>query len=671
MDEDFNSEQSFKMACRLQYRNTTKGKFCRYTSALFFSSQWVPDPDRSRIKKNSNNSVCLFQVRTININPMRMKTVIQASSVFVIVLLNSLIGCSQEYTTRYFPPYTTVLHDFIATYDYKKDFEEGTLYFEKRKEGWFISVFENNPDKKLLKHALFWSAKEHKLVDPGFTKKKYYDDAAEIPAELKNDWTVNSFRISPYQGYVGWEKDVIAEFKDRADLSDSLTYALARAYSSRATNLLEQQGSFPDEKERFILPDHRDALNPQQLETFRDYQHKAIACFLKVKELNPSFETMVGNISIKCANEYLSSFLSLLSVQNETEALKEIPGTKLYDEFIISYAKNLLNTCAKNAILFTFGDNDTFPLLYVQAKFGFRTDVRLVNLSLLQLPRYIDLLKEPVFTSSALPVSLTRADYAGERRDYLLLKPGGQYMDLGKAFQMLNDTSCISKDKKVYYFPSADLKVAGPNREEIKFTLKQSYILKSELIFLDLLAHNQNRPMYFANTVDPAWYANYTKFLSNEGLAFQVIFREQTSGSSTSVERTKMYQNLMNTYEWKGLDTSSSTTKTFVGENYRMVFYTLIQDLIAGNQMDSAKVVFDKAIALFPDKVLSFDIVMVYYIEFALQLKNESLALELARKTIPHLTGIPQRSQCMAYLTEVAKRLDSKKMEDLLKQFPE
>ncbi len=162
----------------------------------------------------------------------------------------------------------------------------------------------------------------------------------------------------------------------------------------------------------------------------------------------------------------------------------------------------------------------------------------------------------------------------------------------------------------------------------------------------------------------------YVPFLSNEGLAIRIIEEEKPNSKSISTDRKKYYENLMTKYEWKGLDTLASSTKNILGRNCRVIFSQLTQELIDAGHTDSAKALVNKCISLFPNRVIPYDEVMVYYIESALQLKEETIALSITRQTLPLLENNPMRQQCIDHLTYFAEFMKSTKLQELLKEYP-
>ncbi len=218
-------------------------------------------------------------------------------------------------------------------------------------------------------------------------------------------------------------------------------------------------------------------------------------------------------------------------------------------------AYNLLNSCAENAILFTNGDNDTFPLWYLQEVEDVRTDVRIVNLSLLNTDWYIDQLKNQYSNKSApLPISYKEADYIGEKNAYKAFTK--------KVIELPVDKEQLKKNKAV--FPEDLDKVESPMKWEVvpRGSGQQSYLLKQDLMILDMVVNNAKngweRPIYFAITIPNSSYIGLQNFFQLEGMAYRLVpIRTQNSGGQAYMGRVAkelMYDNLMKKFRYRNLD---------------------------------------------------------------------------------------------------------------------
>ncbi len=242
-------------------------------------------------------------------------------------------------------------------------------------------------------------------------------------------------------------------------------------------------------------------------------------------------------------------------------------------------AYNLLNSCAPNAILFTNGDNDTFPLWYLQEVEGVRTDVRIVNLSLLNTDWYIDQLKNQKSNESEpLPISLPYEQYMGERNAFSMFPTQVVEVPVNKEDLIKNG---VVKEKDL------DL-VESPMLWEIKSRNNQ-YLLKQDLLIKDMILTNAKqgwkRPIYFAITIPQSSYVNLMDYFQLEGLAYRVV-PIKSKGSQYSFGRTDreiMKENLMKKFRFRGLNDPSvfndSNIKRMVG-NFRSNFFRLAMSYI-------------------------------------------------------------------------------------------
>lgn len=212
------------------------------------------------------------------------------------------------------------------------------------------------------------------------------------------------------------------------------------------------------------------------------------------------------------------------------------------------FAYNYLNSCEKNAILFTNGDNDTFPLWYLQEVEGVRTDVRIVNLSLLNTDWYITQMKRAAYDGQPVPFSLTEPEYRQGERDQVFIDPyrKGNWMNIKRQMEFLRKTDGtnkvpVSESDMLYYLPSRKfiIPVDSANavksgivpkgmenriQKELRWEINRSYVVKSELMIIDLLSRfNWERPVYFAITVGDHNYMGLEKYFILDGLAYRLV----------------------------------------------------------------------------------------------------------------------------------------------------
>lgn len=423
-----------------------------------------------------------------------------------------------------FPDFPTVLNELLSKYNIThtqyKDKEVMVHLLDKRLNGWYFTTVYYRDGVTVAEketNVLFWSKQQNsylKLSEATNPNKTPDPRAYEAFINAQGSETERMYyRISPCYGYNGWEKDIISMWGSKPSLPDSSLYMLGRAYSAYAGNLLLAFGTIYKPSYQINLPEGLNALTTQQLAEFRKYHHNAVKSFERLTAQNPHFETLVGNIRIKAANEKVTGFLYLCMVQNEEEGLKELNGVN-YPENMLMMARNYLNSCGQNGILITNGDNDTFPLLYLQAKETLRTDVTVINTSLLNLPRYAEMIRNQKFAKNysflTTPENFKTANAYCETgyRDTAML---GTFLE--DYYQGKNRNSKVSW----LYFKaegSPDMCWRLP---------RTGYLSKSDMILLDILNTNHwVRPFYFLQTVSSSSMLNLGSRLCPEGLALRL-----------------------------------------------------------------------------------------------------------------------------------------------------
>jgi tetratricopeptide (TPR) repeat protein len=257
---------------------------------------------------------------------------------------------------------------------------------------------------------------------------------------------------------------------------------------------------------------------------------------------------------------------------------------------------NYLESCAPNSILFTYGDNDSFPVWCVQDVLGIRQDVRVANLSYIQAGWYIDMMRQKAFKSDPLPLTLASEKYvegtrtqlpvnnrinkpvdikdvvqfAGQDdKKYLIDGTGqGDYMNYlpTNKFEIPVDTELVLANGTVSsHFRN---KMVNP----MIWEYSDNYAYKGDLAIMDLLSTNGwKRPVYISTTVPSDQYKGLQKYFIEEGLAYRIA-PVKTEGSDPgeygAIDPDVMYDNMMNKFKWG----NAADPSVYLDENNRRMF---------------------------------------------------------------------------------------------------
>ena len=303
-------------------------------------------------------------------------------------------------------------------------------------------------------------------------------------------------------------------------------------------------------------------------------------------------------------------------------------------------AYNYLNSCAPNAILFTNGDNDTFPLWYIQEVEGVRTDVRVVNLMLLNMDWYIDAMNRKAYDSDRLPITLHRDQYLDGTRDVVYVQERfKQAYDARDVIQFIADNTDASRlrtndGRMIDYVPTrkffltvdsskvianGTIKPYEANQlvDKVEGTINGSRLSKSDLIALDIIANNNwERPIYFVSTAHDAIFG-LEDYLQLDGFAYRLVpIKSETNGYETGRINTEiLYDNLMNKFKFGRmneddifLDNFHQRTLSIVRLRYR--FNRLARKLMDEGRNEEAIKVLDRIMDEMPRKNVPYGMFM-------------------------------------------------------------
>ena len=274
------------------------------------------------------------------------------------------------------------------------------------------------------------------------------------------------------------------------------------------------------------------------------------------------------------------------------------------------FGANYLKSCETQGILFSNGDNDTFPLWYNQEVEGVGTDLRVCNLSYLQTDWYIAQMKRPYYESKALPISWEYKDYMPGTNEVVWVDNRlGTPIEVDKAFQFMRSDDPRTKKDGDNYIPSDQLFVEGLNGEKVNFK-KARRFTRSEMMIMEMLSQNKwQRPIYFAVTVGNDYYLGLEPYFELTGLAYRITPVRSADGQPR-VNTELMYDNMMNKFKYGNMDVPG----IYIDENlmrmcrtHRMMFMQLAEALYHEGKADSCKQVLDFAEQVLPEYNVPYD----------------------------------------------------------------
>ena len=248
------------------------------------------------------------------------------------------------------------------------------------------------------------------------------------------------------------------------------------------------------------------------------------------------------------------------------------------------FGKNYLASVDQNGIIFTNGDNDTFPLWYAQEVEDYRTDVRVINLSYLATDWYINQMRRPAYESEPVPMIADAETFAYDQRQYgYIISPDSTLTPALKAVEHFYGDSknakynlyefkyprmyipvdaeaavaqnVVSERYKEYINPYISLDMLNEPNTRADGAMNTSKVMSIDIV-ASAIAEGWKRPVYFAMTVPDKYYLGLTPYMLNTGMAYQVTPVAYNASGDAGVNTEKMYENVTKKFTWGGLDTA-------------------------------------------------------------------------------------------------------------------
>lgn len=433
-----------------------------------------------------------------------------------------ILGPVLAFSQLRFPDYYSVVSKFYSLYDHEGEPYE-VLAFARKKDGWHVQVLDQAKNEAVKSSQLFWSLQKgrYQVLENfvGATSEPL-DDKVMNFIFAGSPYNSYAYERSVYYGYNGWDADVIKDFENAPVKTDTLLEGLARAYSAMASRYLWYQyggdtlSNDPLQKKlgRLEMPGN------ERVKKVAEYIGKAADSYEKIQRRNSSYQTMIGKIGLKTFNERFHGYMQLLMCNRPDEAAGFLAKCRLpFDDSVA--AQNMFHSIKENGILITYGDNDTYPLLFLQEKYNIRKDVAVLNYGLLGLAANLDMLKRRNIVS----FSTTAAAYGNNEMNYSVYYEQTDigtkqklqdfvtgYKNLQKMEAMNGDSIKIFDVKKLYMVL---------NRTDTLHIELGSYLSMYDFMIFDIICENFGKRPIYINDETGTYFA---EALTKRGITWEL-----------------------------------------------------------------------------------------------------------------------------------------------------